>query len=33
MPTRRHVIASAIASAALPHLAFAQAIEKPKLAN
>lgn len=31
MLTRRHLIASTLASAALPHLAFAQAIEKPKL--
>ena len=31
MFNRRHLVASALASAALPHLAFAQAIEKPKL--
>ena len=31
MLNRRHLVASALASAALPHLAFAQSIEKPKL--
>lgn len=31
MLNRRHLVASALASAALPHFAFAQSIEKPKL--
>ena len=31
MLNRRHLITSALASAALPHLAFGQSLEKPKL--